>query len=103
MATISTRVDDKTKNEAEYVANEIGISLSTAINIFLKRFISNNGFPFNVVAPNKPLSAPIVDVDLLDASVKKAVSDPNNLGISHQFTYLDPNTNKPITIARKEK
>ena len=103
MATISTRIDDKIKNEAEYVASEIGISLSTAINIFLKRFIANNGFPFNVVVPSKPLSSPIVDIDLLDASVKKAVSDPNNLGISHQFTYLDPNTNKPITITRKEK
>lgn len=103
MATISTRVDDKTKNEAEYVANEIGVSLSTAINIFLKQFIANNGFPFNVVAPSKPVNSPIVDVDLLDTSVKKAISNPNNSGISHQFTYLDPNTNKPITITQKEK
>ena len=102
MATISTRIDDKTKNEAEYVANEIGITLSTAINIFLKRFIADNGFPFNVVVPNKPHSSPVVDINLLDASVKKAISDPNNLGISHQFTYLDPDTNEPITINRKE-
>ncbi len=100
MATISTRVDDKTKLNAEKIADEIGISLSTAINIFLKRFIANNGFPFNVVAPAKT-SSPIVDAESLDESVKKAIADPNNLGISHQFTYLDPNTNKPITIRRK--
>lgn len=102
MATISTRIDDKTKSEAEYIANEIGISLSTAINIFLKRFIANNGFPFNIVVPNKQPHSPIADVDLLDASVKKAIADPNNSGIAHQFTYLDPNTNKPITITQKE-
>lgn len=100
MATVSTRIDDKTKLEAEAVANEIGIPLSTAINIFLKRFIANQGFPFNVVSTKKQSS--IIDVDFLDASVKKAISDPNNIGISHQFTYLDPNTKEPITITRKE-
>lgn len=100
MATVSTRIDDKTKSLAEQVANEIGIPLSTAINIFLKRFIANNGFPFDVVSTKT--QTPIVDVEFLDASVKKAISDPNNIGLSHQFTYLDPNTNKPITINRKE-
>lgn len=102
MATISTRIDDKTKNEAEYVANGIGIPLSTAISIFLKQFVANKGFPFSVVVPNKAKNTSLVDIDFLDASVKKAVSDPNIVGISHQFTYLDPNTNQPITINRKE-
>lgn len=103
MATISTRIEEKVKEEAEYVADEIGISLSTAINIFLKQFVANNGFPFNVVIPSRQqLALPVVDTDLLDAAVKKAISDPNNSGFPKQFTYLDPNTNKPITITRKE-
>ena len=46
MATISTRVEDNVKKGAEEVADAIGIPLSTAINVFLKRFIANNGFPF---------------------------------------------------------
>ena len=50
MATISTRVDDKMKSDAEKIADEIGIPISTAINVFLKRFIANRGFPFNVVS-----------------------------------------------------
>lgn len=100
MATVSTRIDDQTKLDAEKIASEIGIPLSTAINIFLKRFIANNGFPFNVVSTKE--HTPIIDVKFLDASVKKAISDPNNVGLSHQFTYLDPNTNEPITIERKE-
>lgn len=103
MATISTRIDDALKSEAEYVANEIGISLSTAINIFLKRFIANNGFPFSVVAPQKSNRTPIVDTELLDASVKKAISDPANIGISHEFSYVDPKTNKLITVKREEE
>ncbi len=103
MATVSTRIDDNVKNEAEYVADEIGISLSTAINIFLKRFVAENGFPFDVTVPRKNRNEPFVNTDILDASVKKAIADPNNLGLSHQFTYIDPETNKPITVERKEK
>lgn len=102
MATVSTRIDDKTKLDAEQIADEIGISLSSAINIFLKRFVANHGFPFNVVSPVKA-SQPIVDVELLDASIKKAVSDPSNLGIPKQFTYFDSNTNELVTVENNSK
>ena len=100
MATVSTRIDDHVKFEAEKIAEEIGIPLSTAINIFIKRFISEKGFPFYVSI--KANQKPIFDASLLDESVKKAISDPNNGGLSNQFTYLDPNTQKLITIIRKE-
>lgn len=102
MATISTRVDDKIKSDAEKVADEIGIPVSTAISIFLKRFIANQGFPFDVVVPQSAKPTPIIDTDMLDASVKRAVADPNNLGLSHQFTYLDKKTNQPIIVTREE-
>ena len=61
MATISARVDDQLKSEAESVADAIGIPLSTAINIFLKRFSANRGFPFDVVAPDD--AAPTLMLD----------------------------------------
>lgn len=99
MATISTRIDDQTKLEAEKIAGEIGISLSSAINVFLKRFIADQGFPFSVVSTKE--RTPIIDVNVLDSSVKKAISDPNNDGLSRRFTYLDPTTNEPITVERK--
>ena len=102
MATVSTRVDDLTKAQAEKIADELGIPLSTAINVFLKKFVKNQGFPFSVVTHDHPDINPVVDISLLDASVKKAISDPNNVGLSHQFTYLDPKTNKLITFSGKE-
>ena len=46
MVTISARIDDKTKDSAEIIAENIGITLSAAINIFLKRFVAEEGFPF---------------------------------------------------------
>ena len=102
MPTISTRVDDKTKSEAEKIAAEIGVPVSTAINIFLKRFIANRGFPFNVVSTNGADQKPLININTLDASVKRAVADPNNIGLSRQFTYLDQNTGQPITVVGKE-
>ena len=102
MAIISTRVDDLVKANAEIIADRIGISLSTAINVFLKRFTAENGFPFSVTVPKSERTTAIIDLEHLDASVKKAIADPHNVGLSHQFTYLDPNTNQLVTIDRKE-
>lgn len=51
MATISTRVDDELKTKATAIADSIGIPLSSAINVFLKRFVAENGFPFPVKDP----------------------------------------------------
>ena len=50
MAQISLRVDDKTKREAEKTLNEIGLSMSTAINIFLKTVARENRIPFELSA-----------------------------------------------------
>lgn len=99
MATVSTRIDDHVKLEAEKIADEIGIPLSTAINIFLKRFISEKGFPFLVTVRSAP--EPVFDEKYLDASVKNAISVGDDMPLSRQFTYLDPITHKPITVKRE--
>lgn len=50
MASLCIRVDDKVKAEAEKVFSDLGMSTSTAINIFLKQVIRCNGIPFPIVA-----------------------------------------------------
>ncbi len=102
MATISTRIDENIKSEAEKIADEIGIPLSTAINIFIKKFISDRGFPFSVTVSDKNNRSPVIDESVLDKTAKNAVSDPSNNGLSNQFTYLDPITKKLTTIIRDE-
>lgn len=97
MATISARVDDHLKAEAESVADAIGIPLSTAINIFLKRFSANRGFPFDVVAPSAVTAPHLMSQGELERSVKAAVADINNTGYVDHFTYIDPATGKLIT------
>lgn len=46
MALVQFRVDDKTKQEATAIFEKLGIDLSTALRMFLKRSIIMGGIPF---------------------------------------------------------
>ncbi len=48
MAQINIRVDDEVKKTAENVCSDIGLSLSSAINIFLKKMGREKRIPFEV-------------------------------------------------------
>jgi len=50
MAQISLRIDDEVKRNAERTLDEIGLSMSTAINIFLKTVVRENRIPFELSA-----------------------------------------------------
>ena len=49
MAIIQLRVDDELKQEATNIYEKLGIDLSTAIRMFLKRSVMDNGIPFSMV------------------------------------------------------
>ena len=50
MATVNTsiKIDEETKKEAQKLFKDLGLSLSTAINIFLKQAIREKGIPFYI-------------------------------------------------------
>lgn len=48
MAQISLRIEDDVKKKAEQVCADIGMSLSTAINIYLKKLGREKRIPFEV-------------------------------------------------------
>lgn len=50
MAQISVRVDDDVKIGAERTFDAIGLSMSTAINVFLKACARENRIPFELTA-----------------------------------------------------
>lgn len=43
---ITVNVDKKTKDEAAKIFNDLGLNMSTAVNIFLKACIKEQGIPF---------------------------------------------------------
>jgi len=57
MATtnLNIRTDKDVKNQAEMIFNELGINMTTAINMFLRAAIRENGIPFSlkVDVPNE--------------------------------------------------
>ena len=53
MATVTVRVDENVKKEAETLFKKIGLNMSTAMNLFLKKCILEQGIPFELKVPNK--------------------------------------------------
>lgn len=45
-STITVRVDESIKKEAGVVLKNLGMDMSTAIIVYLKQVIRNNGIPF---------------------------------------------------------
>lgn len=50
MVQINVRVDEDVKRRAERVCQEIGISMSSAINVYLKKIARENKIPFELTA-----------------------------------------------------
>lgn len=50
---LSVRVDENVKKEFENVLFDLGMNSSTAINIFMRMVIKENGLPFPVTASVK--------------------------------------------------
>ena len=47
MALLQIRIDDDLKNQANAVYKALGIDLSTAVRMFLKRSVVEGGLPFD--------------------------------------------------------
>ena len=59
MATslLQVRVEDSLKEEAARVFENLGIDTSTAVRMFLKRAVMDNGIPFRMTLPKEPYQA----------------------------------------------
>lgn len=71
-ATLNLRVDPEVKQSAESVLSQLGLSMSTAVNMFLRQVSLTGGIPFRVVLPEAPRS---IDVDsMTDRQLFEALS-----------------------------
>ena len=46
MTRISIRMDEKLREEADEILNELGLNMSSAVNIFIKQLVRQGGLPF---------------------------------------------------------
>ncbi|MDF7638128.1 type II toxin-antitoxin system RelB/DinJ family antitoxin [Lactobacillus sp. ESL0791] len=63
-ANLNIRTDKEVKKQAEHIFNELGLNMSTAINIFLRQTIRDNGLPFKLtLKPNYETVTAIKDAE----------------------------------------
>jgi DNA-damage-inducible protein J len=61
MAQINFRIDDETKRAAEALFKSLGLTMSSAITVFLNQSINERGIPFRVHAPD-PSARPVSEL-----------------------------------------
>lgn len=53
MTTINIRVDENVKKQATELFEELGLDMSTALNLFLRQAVHYGGIPFEIKIPNR--------------------------------------------------
>jgi DNA-damage-inducible protein J len=68
MATsnLNVRIDSELKKQSEEIFNELGLTMSAALTVFLRQAVRFNGLPFEMRLniPNEETLAAISDVNL---------------------------------------
>lgn len=62
---IHIRVDDETKEKATATLNALGLSVSDAVRLFLKRVVIEQAVPLDLKVPNADTRAAISEADMI--------------------------------------
>ena len=92
MALLQVRIDEELKNQATAIYNEIGIDISTAIRMFLKKSVQEGGLPFD------PRISPATLTAILAVDKMRTISEANG---NSEITLDD--INNEIKAARLER
>ena len=75
-ASVFTRVDPETKNQAEAILNQLGIPMSNAIGMYLKMIVMQRGIPFDMKLPaTTPVAIGGLTKEQFDMELQKGMDD----------------------------
>lgn len=74
-ANVFARVDASLKEQAESILSQLGMPMSSAINIFLNQVVLRRGLPFEVTLPEPPLSIGNMTKEQLNLELQKGYDD----------------------------
>lgn len=78
-SNVFARVEPEVKEQAEMVLNQLGISMSNAVGMFLRQVVIQRGIPFEMKLPaNKPLDMSQMTKEQFDAEIQKGIIDIEN-------------------------
>ena len=85
MADIHVKVNPEVKKASQELFDQIGISMSDAINMMLKRSILERRIPFDTFIPgeNAPECMSISSKEELEAFLDKALEENEKSGVSY--------------------
>lgn len=63
---VTIRVDEELKKQADFLFSDLGMSLSTAFNIFLKQSVREQGMPFKI-SRNVPNAVTLAAMDAAES------------------------------------
>ena len=63
MTTINVRVEETIKKQASELFEELGLDMTTALNLFLRQAIMYGGIPFEIRKPNAETLAAIEEIE----------------------------------------
>ena len=76
-ATLNLRINPEVKKDAEAVLKQLGVPLSTAIDMYLRQIVLTGSIPFAVSLPSVPqrVDADAMSVEELRAEILKGIED----------------------------
>lgn len=75
-STVFARVEPDVKEQAELILNNLGLSISNAVDIYLRQIIIKRGLPFDVsMGVNKPVAMQALSKEEFDVEINKGIED----------------------------
>ena len=71
MAQVNIRIDDRLKEKADSLFDELGLNMTTAFNIFVRQVIRQGGIPFEITTKTDPFYSES-NLRMLRQSIKNA-------------------------------
>ena len=71
MAQVNIRIDDKLKEQADMLFSELGLNMTTAINMFVRQAVRQGGIPFGITINADPFYSDS-NLNILRQSIKDA-------------------------------
>ena len=69
-STVSARVENDIKNEAEDILQKLGVPVSVVINSLYRQIIYHHGIPFSLTVPSEPRTLDAMSDAELDAKLQ---------------------------------
>ena len=82
-SNMNIRMDKEVKEQAQKIFAQLGMDMTTAVNVFLRQTIRHNGFPFELRldTPNEETMAAIREVQQMkqDPTLGKSYTDVDEM------------------------